>query len=659
MAVTRFEIRSREPFEDGRQFGDVGAYERIDGVLHFAVDPGNPANAAVVDIERAERDASGAVRFEANATLLQPVDPDRGNGSLLADVVNRGGRTFVTYNRAARDAARPTWIPAGDGFLMERGWTIASIGWQWDVIRGSGLIGLEAPLALENGQPLEGQVSVTYQRTAPATHLPLADRVHRPYSAADLDQPDARMTVRDYPDAPRREVPRSEWRFARLEDGREVADADHVTLDGGFQPGLIYEVTYRTCVSPIVGAGILTFRDGASFFRNSDAEDNPARGRLDKTFAIGISQSGRFLRTLLADGLNVDEQGRRVFDGLHIHVAGARRGEFNHRFAQPSVQYTYGFGHRPPFSYEDDVDPVTEAPMPGLLTSLRASGAAPMVIATNTGAEYWRGDAGLLTIDAAGERDVDDPPEARAYFFAGTQHGAGTPRLSDTSALDATNRGSHFLNTVDYRPLFRAALVNLEAWVRDGTEPPPSRVPRLADQTAVPREEAVAAFPRIPGASLPQPERLLSVPRLDLGAQVDEGVGAFPATLGERFPSFVSALDSDGNEIAGVRLPDVTTPLATHTGWNPRHPETGGDGQIMPMMGSTIPFTPTRAEREQSGDPRPSIEERYASREDYLARVRADAELLVADRYLLPEDVEVVVADAAVRWDAIVPVGVK
>lgn len=426
MAVTRFEILSREPFEDGRTFGDVGAYERIDGVLHYAVDPGNPANAEVVDIELAERDASGAVRFEADVTLLQPVDAARANGSLLADVVNRGGRTFVTYNRAARDAARPTWIPAGDGFLMERGWTIASVGWQWDVIRGSGLVGLEAPMALENGQPLEGQVSVTHQRTASATHLPLADRIHRPYSAADLDQPEARMTVRDYPDAPRREVPRSQWRFARVEDGTAVPDADHITLDGGFQPGLIYEVTYRTRVAPIVGAGILAFRDGASFFRHSEADGNPAGGRLDRTFAIGISQSGRFLRTLLAHGLNVDEQGRQVFDGLHIHVAGARRGEFNHRFAQPSVQYTYGFGHRPPFSYDDHVDPLTEAPMPGLLTSLRAQGAAPKVVATNTGAEYWRGDAGLLTIDAAGERDLDDPPEARAYFLAGTQHGAGT-----------------------------------------------------------------------------------------------------------------------------------------------------------------------------------------------------------------------------------------
>ena len=658
MAVTQFEIRSREPYEEGRAFGDAGGYERIDGVLRFAVDPDNPVNASIVDLDRAERDASGFVRFEADVTLLQPVDASGANGSLLADVVNRGGRTFVTYNRTARDAARPTWIPAGDGFLMERGWTIASIGWQWDVIRGGGLVGLEAPMALQNGQPLEGQVSVTHQRTAPATHLPLADRVHRPYSAADLEQPDARLTVRDFPDAPRREVPRDQWRFAGVENGTMVPDADHIAIDGGFQPGLVYEVTYRTRVSPVVGAGLLAFRDGASFFRNSDAEDNPARGRLDRAFAIGISQSGRFLRALVADGVNVDEQGRPVFDGLHIHVAGARRGEFNHRFAQPSVQYTYGFGHRPPFSYDDDVDPVTEAPMPGVLTSLRSAGAAPKIVATNTGAEYWRGDAGLLMIDAAGERDLDDPPEARAYFFAGTQHGAGAARLSDTSAVDTTNRGSHYLNIVDYRPLFRAALINLEAWVRNGTEPPPSRVPRLADGTAVTRDQAVAAFPRIPGGRLPQPERLLSVPRLDLGSEAEAGVGAFPASAGERYPSFVSAVDSDGNELAGVRLPDVTTPLATHTGWNPRHADTGGDGQIMPMMGSTIPFAQTRADREQSGDPRPSIEERYASREDYLARVRAGAETLAADRYLLPEDVEVVVADAAARWDAIVPVAV-
>lgn len=659
MAVTRFEIRSREPFEGGRPFGDAGAYERIEGVLHFAVDPAHAANREVVDLDLAERDADGLVHFEADATLLQPVDGARANGSLLLDVVNRGLRTFPRYNRASTSAQDPATIPVGDGFLMRRGWTVVSVGWQWDVIRSRNLIGLDAPVALQGGQPIEGDVSITHQLTAPATHLLLADRQHRPYSAARLDQPEARLTLRDYPGAPRREVPRDRWRFGRVEDGRAVDDLDYVTLDGGFVPGPIYELAYRTNVAPVPGAGMLAVRDAASFLRYSSEGVNPAAGRISHAFAFGISQSGRFLRTLLAHGLNVDEAARPVFDGMHIHVGGARRGEFNHRYAQPSMQYAYGFGHLPPFSYDDDVDPLTEAPLPGLFTRLRALGAAPRVIATNSAAEYWRGDAALAHVDAAGERDLPDPPEVRTYLFAGVQHGAGAARLSDTSALDATNRGAHYLNVVDYTPLFRASLINLEAWVRRGTEPPPSRVPRIADGTAVARATVIEAFSAIPGARVPQPDRLWSVPRVDLGAGEEAGVGSFPAATGEPFPTLVSAVDADGNEVAGIRLPDLTTPLGTHAGWNTRHPDTGGDGQIMPMMGSTLPFAVTRSERTSTGDPRPSIQERYEAREAYLDRVRSDAAHLAADRYLLPEDVDVVTADAAARWDVIVPVAVR
>ena len=635
MAVTHFEITSRAPFVGGRDFG-AGAYECVEGTLHFAVDPEHEANREIVDLALASRDHDGRVRFSADVTLLQPLDASKANGSLLLDVVNRGLRTFVRYNRASTDRDHPEVIPVGDGFLMQHGWTMASVGWQWDVPPGRGLVGLEAPTAFDDGQPLDGDVMVTQQLTAPAPHLQLADREH--------------------PNAPRHEVAREQWRFARVEDGEFVADRDHVAVDGGFEVGLIYEVSYRTNVSPVVGTGLLAFRDAAAFFRGSSDASNPAAGRITHTFALGISQSGRFLRTLLAHGLNVDESGQRAFDGLHIHVAGGRRGEFNHRFAQPSVQYTHGFGHRPPFAYDDDVDPLTETPLPGLLTRLRALDVAPKVVATNSAAEYWRGDGALAHIDAAGERDLPDPPEARSYLFAGTQHSAGVARLTDTSALDPTNRGAHNLNIVDYTPLFRAALVNLERWVRDGVEPPTSRVPRVDDSTAVPRSAVVEAWRSLPAATLPDPARLWSVPRVDLGARESEGIGSFPASAGELYPTLVSAVDADGNEVAGVRLPDISVPLATYAGWNPRHPETGGAGQIMPMMGSTLPLAATRVERDASGDPRPSIEERYPSRKAYLELVRNAAEALAADRYLIAEDVEVVVQNAAARWDAILPV---
>ena len=321
MAVSRFEVRTRQLVDDGRPFGDVGAYERLDGVLHLSVDPGEVANERIVDLGRAARDAQGRVTFEADVTLLQPVDAARGSGHLLADVVNRGGRTFMGYNLASAVASTPREIPSGDGFLMERGWTIAAVGWQWDVIRDNGLVGLVAPVALEDGQPIEGWVCVSQQVNARAADVLLADRIHQPYRAADVAQPDARLFVRDYADAPREEIDRARWRFARVEDGRMIDDPTRVALDGDFEAGRLYDVVYRTNTCPVVGAGLLAFRDATSFFRYATDEGNPARGRITHAFATGRSQSGRFLRTFIDLDLNVDEAERTVFDGFHVHIA--------------------------------------------------------------------------------------------------------------------------------------------------------------------------------------------------------------------------------------------------------------------------------------------------------------------------------------------------
>ncbi len=654
MPVTRFDVTRREAYEDGRPFGDAGPYERIDGVLRIAIDPLHPANAGVIDIERAARDADGLVRFDADMTVLQPVDPARANGHMLADIVNRGARTWVAYNLAARDNQRPDWIPPGDGFLLNRGWTIVSTAWQWDVPRGNGLMAMTTPEALEDGQPIEGWVRVPFQPTHAVPDVMLSDRGHRPYAAIDLEQPDARMLVRDYPDAPQREVDRSRWRFARTEGGVAVPNPLYVTLDGGFVAGQMYDIIYRTGSSPITGAGLLAFRDGASYLRYSTDEENPSRGRLTHNFVIGISQSGRLLRSYIEAGANEDEDGRRVFDGLHIHIAGGRSGEFNFRYAQPSVSHPYGMGHRPPFSYNPTVDPVTGATMPGLLDRSRERGVVPKIIATNSATEYWRGDAGMSHIDPSGARDLPDPAEVRVYLFSGVQHGGGQPPLTDHAPQDVHARGGNRFNITHYGPLFRAALINLERWVCDGVEPPPSLVPRVADGTAVTRASVVDVFRAFPTAAIPDSARLWTLPRLDVGSE--RGVmTTLPPATGERYPTLVSAVDVDGNEVAGIRLPDISVPLATHMGWNPRHPESGGMGQNMQLIGSTVSFAVSAAERATTGDPRPSIEERYASRDAFLQRVRAEGEQLAARGYMLAEDVEVVLKNAADRWDGLVP----
>jgi hypothetical protein len=651
VAVIELEVQSRAPYEEGISFGSAGPYERIDGVLHFGFDPTAPANQGIVDLELAARGADGLVHAAADFTLLQPVDPIGGTRRLLFDVANRGRRPALRFFNRAPNVDPPTArIEPGDGFLFRRGWTVAWCGWQWDVIRSPALLGLAAPEALDHGEPIVGTTVSHFQPNAPTLDHPLCDRVHQPYPAADLDDPDATLSVRDGLDAPRTLIPRERWRFARDEGDQPVPDDTRVWLVGGFEPGRIYEVIYHTRRCPVVGTGLLAVRDCVSFLRYANAgAGNPAAGRLDFAYGFGVSQSGRFLRHYLYLGLNRDEAGRPVFDGLHIHVAGSRRGQFNHRYAQPSLNAGPSFSNLFPFAYDEQTDPNT-GQTDGLLRRQRERGAVPRIIATNTAAEYWRGDGSLGHTDPTGTRDLPPPPEARSYLFAGTQHGPGALPLGSRAADGG--RGANPFNVLDYTPLTRAALVNLDAWVTRGIEPPLSVFPRLAAGTAVPAEATLETFCTIPGLAVPSPEGLRRTLRLDFGPLADRGVGSYPPRSGPAYPSYVSAVDGDGNEIGGVRLPEQAVPVATYTGWDPRDPETGGAGQYLDMLGSTCPFPPTAAERERRRDPRPSIAERYPNRDDYLRRVREVAARLVAAGYLLDQDAELTTQLALAHYDA-------
>ncbi|MGE3909565.1 MAG: alpha/beta hydrolase domain-containing protein, partial [Chloroflexota bacterium] len=338
---------------------------------------------------------------------------------------------------------------------------------------------------------------------------------------------------------------------------------------------------------------------------------------------------------------------------------GGRRGQFNQRYAQPSDQSMPSFGHLMPFAEDSQTDPVT-GETGGLLDRQRQLGGMPKVVTINTSAEYWRGDASLCHTDLADTRDVEPPAGSRYYHFGGTQHGLGVVPLVYVSGSELA-RGANPLNAVDYSPLTRAVLMNLDRWVAEGVEPPPSAFPRFGNGTAITPEEALARFHAIPGAVVADPERRLMVWRTDVGPEAAQGIMAPPARLGERYQNYVSALDEDCNEVSGVRMPDVSVPVATYTGWNPRAPEVGGTGQINLMQGSTFPFPATRAEREQRGDPRLSIEERYGDRDDYLTKVRAAAEQLVEQGYLLAEDIDTCLMLAGRRYDAFAaaPAGVR
>jgi Alpha/beta hydrolase domain len=651
MAVVGLDVKTRQLLAGGRNFGSVGRYVQLDGTAHFAVDPGHPLNRCVTDIDLAPRNGEGRVCFSADFRILAPEDPRRGSHRLLLDVPNRGNRlALATFNRVPRpiDPSAPT--DAGSGFLMRHGYTIVWCGWQHDVPATEGLMRIDVPAALQDGRPISGRLLVSFQPNAPSRVQLLSDRGHRPYSSSNLDDPDATLLVRDRDGAPPHMIPRQEWSFARLDAGRAVPDADHVCLAAGFTPGSIYHLIYTTTGAPVIGLGLLTARDIVAFLRHGGAEDgNPCAGDIRRACAFGASQSGRYLRQFLYLGLNEDEAERSVFDGVLVHIAGGKRGgDFNQRFGQPSASLYPTMSNAFPFTDTSATDPVTGR-RDGLLDRLAARRHVPKIFFTNSSTEYWRGDAALIHTDAEGRQDVAPGASTRIYHFAGTQHSAGTLPLTDTNPVDGA-RGRQALNSVDYNPLLRAALLRMDQWVTGEQDPPPSRYPRLTDGTAMMPARLREVFSAIPGVGFP--EHPPQVVRLDFGPDAADGVATtLPPREGKPYPHFIPTVDPDGNEVSGIRLPDLTVPLATYTGWNLRHPQIGAPERLTSLLGSTIPFPATARERARRGDPRRSIAERYPSRDWYLDQVRQQALGLIDEGHLLAEDLELVMGQATRRWD--------
>jgi Alpha/beta hydrolase domain len=637
MAIIGFDVTLRRPLAGGQSFGDVGAYEELKGRLRYAIDPTHAANRGVTDIALAPLGPSGRVEFSADLSLLVPMDRSRASGRALIDVVNRGNTVSVpNFNHATRPTFGPGSDPnppidAGDGFLMQRGYVVASCGWQFDLPDVPGLIRLHGVEAREHGQPVRGRVYVQLQAPEDVSDFLLSDRAHQAYAAADLEERDAVLTVRDMPDGEPEIIPRAKWKFAKVVDGRVTPDPRHVWLDGGFRKGRLYHVAYTGSGAQVVGLGIVALRDCAAWLKSGEA---PAQARW--VYAYGRSQTGRLLRTLIHYGLNADERGGEALDGVIANVAGGMRGEFNQRFGQNSKDRPWTMCHLEPFQVEPR----------GRLKTMY----------TNTSAEYHRGDASLIHTDPDGARDIEHGPSVRVYHFAGTEHGTGVWPPTDSQPAPAdphgwVDRSQHLRGVVNYGRLLRACLINLDRWVTEGIAPPPSRHPRVADGTAVPPESLAKTFDGIPGARYPR--RHARPQRLDFGADAElRRITLAPPRVGAPYGTRVAAVDRDGNEVGGIVLPELSVPLATHTGWNLRHSDVGGVEQLLVFAGATLPFAKTRRERESAGDPRPAIEERYASRDEYLARVRAAAQALAKDRYMLDEDVETSLAFAARLWEA-------
>ncbi len=632
MGVVRLELASK-PLAGGKRFGEVGAYEELTGAAFFAVDPLHPLNLLVTDLELAPRGADGCVEFSADLRILRPVDSSRGNRVIFLDVVNRGSSIFV---RMTEPGPMGPGTQLSAGWLLQRGYTVVSCGWQHDVPRGGGRFGLTAPSALIDGRPLIGKVTTAKQIDIPATVMGPFDgsTPECSYSPLDIhDERDGTLTVSDDPSGQGETIPREQWRFV---------DPHSISLAGGFELGRTYELSYSAVGAPITGIGFLALRDVVAYLRRAPEWV----GQIDFALAMGASQTGRFLRQMLYHGFCEDERGQLVVDGILAIAAGARMTEANWRFGQPSAQGPKSAVF--PFTDASQVDPVS-GQTDGLLRRALERGKVPRVIHLNTSSEYCS-SAAIMHISAAishltadGQADVDVPANVRIYHCASTQHAASPLPLGPSDV--PTGRGTYFPNSIDYKPFVRAAVDNLYAWVTQTCEPPPSRYPRLDDGTLVEREVVRQGLPRLPGPGLParafHPQRS--------GASGFDAGSASDATA-SRAPDLVPAVDADGNEVAGLRHPDVGLPLATYAGWNPRHPETGGANLVVRATGATIPFPRTREERNARADPRPSIAERYTSRDAYLAGVRSAALRLVEQRYLIASEVEDIVEASKQRY---------
>jgi hypothetical protein len=648
--VERLEILERTPFAAGHAFGAAGSYEKIRARAHIALDPNAPANAAIVDLKLAPRDGRGRVVFASDVLLLRPADPARRNGSLVYDVNNRGGVAILgQINGKSVPSNDPSTLEgAGNQFLFRQGFTLAWSAWTWDVQppqAGGRPFVLAPPVATENGRPVTGPVAYEIIVDAPAEVADYIGLRGVPYPPAVADDPRATLTERDSVAGPRRIIPRARWSFVRPASG--APSPTQLKLQGGFRTGRIYELVYTAKDPYVVGAGIAGIRDLLSHLKTQPVAEQPP---LDRALIFGISQSGRVIQTMLRDGLHVDEAGRPAFDGAFIHVAGGGKGSFNHRFALPT-RATNGLEEQGyptdtfPFTTTPTRDPITGA-TGSLLDTARRVGPIPKLFFVNTSAEYWNRAASLIHTDPEGQRDAPIDPNARVYLLAGSQHYVG--RSKERSPF------LNCVNTTNHYPVMRALLLHLDRWTAGTAGPPASAYPTFADRTLTTVPAYSAALPKL--ADLAPPRENHRPFRLDLGPRfAGQGiVDRVPAGFGATFETRVPAPDADGTDLSGVRLPELTVPLGTRTGWNRRDPSTGFAENTGHFDGSFVPFARTEAERAARRDPRPSIAARYpGGRADYLARVRTAAEQTVAAGFLLPEELESEVAEEAGLYDRV------
>lgn len=595
VSVTAHAAVVRVDITDRSDIGKAG-YEQLTGKLHFEIDPKRAQNAIIADVDLAPVNATGKVSFVADLRLWKPKDDSRSNGAAWVEIPNRGGKASLLTS------------------MMEQGFTMLNVGWEFDV--SSDKLRLEVPRARnKDGSPIRGVVSAVITPDKRADEQSLTDLTD--YPPVDIDGENSRLIVR-YRAAfsAGQEVPRKLW---SLQNGR-------IRLKGGFEPGKSYEVFYLSEAPPVAGLGYAAIRDAVAWLKHDPA--SPAK--VKHAYAFGASQCGRFLRDFVYLGFNSDEQDRLALDGILSHVAGAGRLVLNQRWSTPraiSGYYTASY----PFADTAQPDPVS-GQSEGILANPRVKH-APKIFYTNMAAEYWgAGRVGALTHTTPdGQQDIALPENVRSYFFASTSHGAAP--FPPTSQV----KGSPLANPVNTSPAILALRLAMHRWVTEGLAPPPSVHPKLSDGTLVPINDV--RWPKVPGLAAPNAIKAGGRVR---NPQLPDGAGE-----GTELPLLVPQVDADGNDLGGIRMPDVAVPLGTATGWVFRPAAFGSPHEFYLLRGAWVPFAKTQ----DASDPRPSLADRYTSKDAYLDQVKAAVQKLIEQRFLTSADLEPQLKQASERWD--------
>jgi hypothetical protein len=658
-AVTSITYMTTSPIFGGASFGSVGQYEQLDGIVTGEIDPDDESNETIQDIKLAPRNARGRVEYAMTFSLLKPIDLRKSNHTLIYDVVNRGNKVITGTLNVGGSATG-----AGDGFLEKQGFIVLWSGWQGDVLPGGGrqVMTLVPVAHHRDGSTITGEVRQEYTLAAATSTVFLAGSggtATASIPTATLDNGSATLTMRVHQDDPKVLIPNSQWAFGDCTSTPFPGTPSnvHACLNGGFDTNHIYELVYTGMNPQVLGIGFAATRDLVAFFRGSHRKEhrqdapeplNPLGGAVESTIGFGVSQSGRFLRTLLDLGFNTDENGNRVFDGLDPEIASYRI-SLNIRFAQPTrlagTQHTEKQfpGQESPTTWGDTHDEFSRI-SGGLLDRCRRSHTCPKVFNTVSSTEYWQAGMWATTEDSDGDRDLDIADNVRIYHWSSTQHGGSQPAVPPSQNAIC----EQFSNLNSYTYNFRALLLRLRSWIVNDQEPPHSRYASLRNGELVPASEV--NFPTIPGVT--SVGNFNSRQVLDRGrgfdSKKDSGVMDEPPVVRFTYRELLPKVNADGNEVDGVRSTQLRVPLGTYSGWNTR--KSGfGFPDLCDLTGQYIPFAVHKADRLASGDPRLSVEERYGSKAGYIAAVTQALQEQVNEGLLLPDDAATILSQENAR----------